>query len=49
MATREDGSKELLDDLVLADDHLLQFLLHQLPMLAELQQNIVERLGAWGG
>ena len=42
MPAREDGGEDLLDDLVLADDHLLQFFLHQLPMLAELLQHIAQ-------
>ena len=42
MPAGEDGGEELLDDFVLADDDLLQFLLHELPMLAELLQDVAE-------
>ena len=40
MPAGEDRGKQLLDDVVLADDHALQFLLHQHPMLTELLQNV---------
>ena len=40
MAAGENGGEHLLDDVVLPDDDLLQFLLHQPPMLAELLQNV---------
>jgi hypothetical protein len=39
----------LLDDVVLPDDHLLQFFLHQLSMLGELLEDVVERLRTGGG
>lgn len=42
MSTRKDGCKQLLDDLVLTHDHFLQFLLHQLTMLAEFLQDITQ-------
>ena len=42
MAAGEDGREHLLDDLVLADDDLLQFLLHHDPVLAELLQNLTQ-------
>jgi hypothetical protein len=34
---------------VLADDHLLEFVLHHLPVLGELPEDVVERLGARSG
>ncbi len=43
MPAGEDGGEHLLDDLVLPNDDLLQLLLHQLPMLGELLQDIAER------
>ena len=42
MAAGEDGGEQLLDDFVLADDDLLQFLLHQTPMLAEFLQDLAQ-------
>ena len=48
MAAREDGREDLLDDVVLADDDLLQFFLHELPMLAELLQDVSETTGLGG-
>ncbi len=42
MAPREDGRKQLFDDLVLPDDDFLQFLLHHDAVLAELLQNLTE-------
>ena len=48
MAAGEDRGEELLDDVVLSDDHLLQFLLHQLPVLAELDEDVVEGFRARG-
>ena len=45
MAAGEDGGEDLLDHVVLADDDLLQFFLHQLPMLAELLENVAETAG----
>jgi hypothetical protein len=42
MSSRKDGGEDLLDDFVLADDDLLQFFLHQFPMLAELLQHIAQ-------
>jgi hypothetical protein len=48
MPTREDRGKDLLDHVVLADDDFLQFFLHELPVLAELLQNIAETTGLRG-
>ncbi len=48
MAAGEDGGEDLLDHVALADDDLLQFLLHQLPMLAELLQDVSETTGLGG-
>ncbi len=48
VAAGEDGGEDLLDDVVLADDDLLQFFLHQPPMLAELLQNVAETAGFCG-
>ena len=48
VAAGEDGREDLLDDVVLADDDLLQLLLHQLPMLAELLQDVAETAGLGG-
>jgi hypothetical protein len=47
MPTGKDGREDLLDDVVLADDDLLQFFLHELPVLAELLQDVSQatRLG----
>ncbi len=42
VAAREDGGKQLLDDLVLPDDDFLQLLLHHDPMLAELLQDLTQ-------
>ena len=42
MAAGEDRGEDLLDHLVLPDDDLLQLLLHELPMLGELLQNIAQ-------
>jgi hypothetical protein len=42
MSPREDGRKQLFDDLVLPDDDFLQFLLHHDAVLAELLQNLTE-------
>ena len=47
MPAGEDGGEDLLDDLVLADDHLLQLLLHQLAMLGELLQDVAEIARIW--
>ena len=49
VAAGEDGGEDLLDHLVLADDDLLQFLLHQPPVLAELLQDVAEAAGFDGG
>jgi hypothetical protein len=49
VAAGEDRGEELLDDVVLADDHLLQLLLHQLPVLRELLEDLVERSGLRSG
>jgi hypothetical protein len=48
VAASEDGGEELFDDLVLANDDLLQLLLHEPPMLAELLQNVAETAGLGG-
>ena len=48
VAAGEDGGEDLLDHLGLADDDLLQFLLHQPPMLAELLQDVAETAGFGG-
>ena len=45
MPARKNRGEDLLDHLVLADDDLLQLLLHELAMLGELLQNIAERFG----
>ena len=47
VAAGEDGGEDLLDHVALADDDLLQFFLHQPPVLAELLQDVAEtaRLG----
>ena len=45
VAAGEDGGEDLLDHLVLADDDLLQFLLHQPAVLAELLQDVAEVSG----
>jgi hypothetical protein len=37
---RENGGKDLFDHLVLADDHLLQLLLHDQPMLTKVLENV---------
>jgi hypothetical protein len=42
VSAREDGRKDLLDHLVLPDDDLLQFLLHDPPVLSKLLQNIAK-------
>ena len=42
MAARENSGKQLLDHFVLAHDDLLQLLLHDLAMLAELLQNFAQ-------
>jgi hypothetical protein len=42
MPTCENCGKQLLDHVVLADDHPLQFLLHQHAMLTELLKDISE-------
>ena len=39
------AANNLLDHVALADDDLLQFFLHQLPMLAELLQDVSEAAG----
>ena len=45
MAAGEDGREDLLDDFVLADDHLLQFFLHQPAVLAEFLENVAQTAG----
>ena len=42
MAAGEHGGEHLLDHVRLADDHLLQFFLHQPAMLAELLQHVAQ-------
>ena len=42
------AANNLLDHVALADDDLLQFLLHQLPMLAEFLQDVSETTGLGG-
>ncbi len=42
VAAGEDRREELLDHLVLPDDHLLQLLLHQLPVLGELLEDVAQ-------
>ena len=44
--SREDGSKELLDHVGLADDHFLELVLHEPPVLGKLLEDVVECLGA---
>jgi hypothetical protein len=48
MAACKDGGEDLLNDIALADDDLLQLFLHELPMLAELLQNVAEAAGLGG-
>ena len=48
MSTGEDGGEKLFDDLILADDDLLQLLLHHQSMLAELLQDI-SQTACFGG
>jgi hypothetical protein len=40
VAAGEDGGEDLLDDVLLADDDLLQFLQHDLAVLGKLLQNV---------
>ena len=49
MAAGEDRGENLLDHGVLANDHLLQLALHDLPMLPELLQHVAEIAGFAGG
>ena len=49
VAAGEDGGEHLLDHLVLADDDLLQFFLHQPPVLAELLQDVAQASRFHGG
>ena len=42
------GGEDLLDHVVLADDDLLQFFLHQPAVLAELLQDVSETTGLTG-
>ena len=49
VAAGEDGGEHLLDHVVLADDDLLQFFLHQPPVLAELLQHVAEVSRFHGG
>jgi hypothetical protein len=48
MPAREEADEDLFDHLALADDHLLQLFLHELPMLAELLENVAEATGLCG-
>ena len=48
MAAGENRGEQLLDHVALADDDLLQFLLHQLAMLAEFLQEVSEATGLGG-
>jgi hypothetical protein len=43
--SRKDRREELLDHFVLPNDHLLQLLLHELPVLGKLQQDVAKRFG----
>ena len=45
----EDGGEDLLDHLVLADDDLLQFFLHQFAVLGELLQYVAKTARFNGG
>ncbi|MFM7242592.1 MAG: hypothetical protein ACKO40_00250 [Planctomycetaceae bacterium] len=49
MPAGEDGGEQLLDHLFLPDDDLLQLILHPLPVLGELHEDLVERLGLLSG
>ena len=49
VAAGENGGEDLLDHVVLADDHLLQFFLHQPAMLAEFLKNVAEVSRFHGG
>ena len=40
--TRKDGGKNLFDDFILTDDHLLQLFLHDASMLAEFLENVAQ-------
>jgi hypothetical protein len=42
MSAGEDGGKDLLDDVILTDDHALQLFLHQATMLGKFLQEIAE-------
>lgn len=42
MTTGEDGGKDLLDDLVLSDDHFLQLALHDEPVLTEFFEDVAQ-------
>jgi hypothetical protein len=42
VAAGENGGEDLFDHLVLADDDLLQFLLHHPAVLAEFLQNVAK-------
>ena len=48
MPAGENGGEQLLDHFALPNDDLLQFLLHQLPMLAEFLQEVSEATGLGG-
>ena len=43
MPPRKNRGEQLLNHLILSDDDLLQFLLHQLPMLSEFLQYLAKR------
>ena len=49
VAAGKDGGEHLLDHVRLADDDLLQFFLHQPPVLAELLQHVAEVSRFYGG
>ena len=49
MPPGEDGGEDLFDDLRLAHDDLLQFLLHEPPVLAELLQHVAQTAWLNGG
>jgi hypothetical protein len=42
MPARKDCREQLFDHIVLADDNLLQFLLHDLPMLGKFLQHVTK-------
>jgi hypothetical protein len=44
MTAREDGGEQLLDHVVLADNHSLQFLLHHLPVPGKFLEDFSQAL-----